>query len=459
MYSIGLRSRCPGHRTSGYRAVQENLRNLPSLTAVIATEPLPDPPQHRSYTTFEEIFSRGEVDPPPVGISDQDLACLIYTSGSTGTRKGVVCGHNNAAFAADAIISYLENTADDRVINVLPFSFDYGLYQLLMTVRFGGTLVVACGFICVASVLRTIERYKVTGFPLIPSLASMLVKHNLQGYDLSSLRYITSTAAALPPSHLRQLQALLPQVKIFSMYGMTECKRTLYLPPDRIKDKPRSVGIPIPGTEVWVEGPGGRRCGPGEVGELVVRGSHVMRGYWNDSELTEKYFRAGPRSGERLLYSNDLFRTDGDGFYYSVARRDDIIKSPGGKVAPKEVEAVLCEHPHVINAAVIGVSDAVLGSAIVAVVIACAQAPSEHEIWRHCADRLESYMVPQRILFTDALPRTNNGKIDKQKLSALEELSATVRREAGADRQRPVCATSRLTTTAAAQTPLRQPCD
>ncbi len=417
---------------TGYRAVQGNLRNLPSLTAVISTEPLPDPPQHLSYMTFEEIFGRGEVDPPPVGIRDPDLACLIYTSGSTGIRKGVVCGHNNVAFAADAIISYLENTADDRVINVLPFSFDYGLYQLLMTVRFGGTLVVACGFICVASVLRTIERYKITGFPLIPSLASMLLKHNLQGYDLSSLRYITSTAAALPPSHLGQLQALLPHVRIFSMYGMTECKRTLYLPPDRTRDKPRSVGIPIPGTEVWVEGPGGRRCGPGEVGELVVRGTHVMRGYWNDPELTEKYFRADPKSGARLLYSNDLFRTDEDGFYYFVARRDDIIKSRGGKVAPKEVEAVLCEHSQVIEAAVIGVPDAALGAAIVAVAVSCAAAPSEDELWRHCADRLESYMVPHRILFADTLPRTSNGKIDKQKLSMMDILPAMGRTEAGA---------------------------
>jgi len=411
---------------AGYRAVQRNLENLPSLTTLISTEALPDPPQHLSYTTFEEILRRSEVDPPAAGICDQDLACIIYTSGSTGIRKGVVCGHSNVAFAADAIISYLENTPDDRVINVLPFSFDYGLYQLLMTVRFGGTLVVASGFICVAAVLRTIERYKVTGFPLIPSLASMLLKDNLEGYDLSSLRYVTSTAAALPPSHLQQLQALLPHVRIFSMYGMTECKRTLYLPPDRIRDKPRSVGIPIPGTEVWVEGLDGNKCGPGEVGELVVRGSHVMRGYWNDRELTEKYIRAGPSSGERLLYSNDLFRIDEDGFYYFVARRDDIIKSRGGKVAPKEVEAVLCEHPQVIEAAVVGVPDPALGSAIVAVVVSGAASPSEHELWRHCADRLESHMVPHRILFTDALPRTSNGKIDKHTLSMMDILPTMV---------------------------------
>ena len=260
-------------------------------------------------------------------------------------------------------------TADDIVINVLPLSFDYGLYQLLMVFKFGGTLVLEKGFAYPAAVLKRIEQEKVTGFPGVPTLFAMLLQMDLSRFDLSSLRYLTNTAAALPVEHIQRLRDCLSLGRLYSMYGLTECKRTLYLPPEELDRRPGSVGIAIPGTEVWIEDEDGNRLGPGEVGELVVRGSHVMQGYWNNPEATARWYRPGRYPAERLLYTGDLFRMDEDGFFYFVARKDDIIKSRGEKVAPKEVEHVLYQLPGVVEAAVIGVPDDLLGQAIKAFVV------------------------------------------------------------------------------------------
>jgi len=212
--------------------------------------------------------------------AEDDLACLIYTSGSTGQPKGVMSEHRNVVFASGSIIQYLENTESDIVLAVSPLSFDYGLYQLLMTFRFGGTLVLENSFAFPSLVLQRIAEERVTVFPACRLFFSLLLAQDLDAFDLSSLRYLTNTAAALPPSHVLELCKKFPHAKLFSMYGLTETKRTLYMPPDKLEQRPGSVGIPIPGTETWLEDDEGRRLGAGKVGELVVKGPHVMRGYW-----------------------------------------------------------------------------------------------------------------------------------------------------------------------------------
>lgn len=392
------------------------LHELSTVSTIVATCEPETPPSAVNCLALPQIFARFSDEPPNMPVIDQDLACLIYTSGSTGEPKGVVCGHNNVAFAAGSIITYLENRPEDIVINVLPFSFDYGLYQLLMVVRFGGTLVIENNFGFPAAVLRTIEHERVTGLPAVPTLISMLLSLDLGQYDLRSLRYISNTAAALPPTHIHQLQQRLPHVRIYSMYGMTECKRTLYLPPEELSKRPSSVGIAIPGTEVWVEDSCGRRLGPDQVGQLVVRGSHVMRGYWGDDELTNRVYRPGPTPAERVLYTGDLFRMDEEGYFSFVARLDDIIKSRGEKVAPREVEAIICELPGVHEAAVVGVPDEVLGEAIRAYVVTNDATLNEQQVRRHCLDRLENFMVPQEVVFVASLPRNPSGKIDRRML-------------------------------------------
>ncbi|NLE46473.1 MAG: AMP-binding protein [Chloroflexi bacterium] len=351
---------------------------------------------------------------PPCDAIDVDLACLIYTSGSTGRPKGVMSTHANVVFAASSIIQYLDNTPDDIVINVLPLSFDYGLYQLLMTFKFGGTLVLERSFAYPVATLRRIEQEQVTGLPGVPTLFAMLLNLDLRKYDLSSLRYLTNTAAALPVEHIQRLRAAFPWARLFSMYGLTECKRTLYLPPEELDRRPGSVGIPIPGTDAWIEDDAGNRLLPGETGELVVRGSHVMQGYWNDPEMTSRRYRPGRYPAERLLYTGDLFRTDEHGFFYFVARKDDMIKSRGEKIAPKEIESVLYQLPEVVEVAVIGVPDPILGEAIKAVVVCSNHSQlTEKDLLRHCTQHLEDFMVPKHLEFRDSLPRTASGKIDK----------------------------------------------
>jgi long-chain acyl-CoA synthetase len=367
--------------------------------------------------SFRDVLARAPANRPACHNIDLDLACLIYTSGTTGEPKGVMSDHSNVVFAASSIIEYLGNLENDVVLNVLPLSFDYGLYQLLMTFKFGGTFVLERSFTYPAVILKRIEQERVTGFPGVPTVYAMLVSMDLSSFDLSSLRYLTNTAAALPVSHIDALRAKFPLVTLFSMYGLTETKRTLFLPPAELDRRPGSVGIPIPGTEAWLEDEQGTRLPYGATGELVVRGRHVMRGYWEAPELTARRYRLDPSTGDRICCTGDLFRTDADGFFYFVGRKDDIIKSRGEKVAPKEVETVIYQLAGVREVAVIGVPDAVLGHAIKAFVVTDNAALTEKQVLAHCRSHLEDFMVPKRVEFCAELPKTATGKIKKTGLS------------------------------------------
>jgi acyl-CoA synthetase (AMP-forming)/AMP-acid ligase II len=347
---------------------------------------------------------------------DLDLACLIYTSGTTGDPKGVMSDHSNVVFATGSIIQYLHNVEEDIVIDVLPLSFDYGLYQLLMTFRFGGTLVLERGFAYPAQILKRIEQERVTGFPGVPTIFAIMLRMDLSVYNLSGLRYLSNTAAALPVSHITELREKFKWATLYSMYGLTETKRTLYLPPDQLDTRPGSVGIAIPGTEVWIEDEDGTRLGPGQTGELIVRGRHVMRGYWEAPEATAARYRPGPIPGERVCYTGDLFRMDEDGYFYFVSRKDDIIKSRGEKVAPKEIETVLYGIKGVIEAAVIGVPDPILGEVPKAFLVLGGVELNEAQVLAHCRANLEDFMMPKYIEFRRELPKTSSGKIKKTDL-------------------------------------------
>ena len=349
---------------------------------------------------------------------DLDLAALIYTSGSTADPKGVMSSHRNVISAAQSIIQYLENRNDDIIINVLPLSFDYGLYQVIMSVMFGGTVVLEKNFLFLHKILKTIEEERVTGFPIVPTIAAMLLgMKNLKKYDFSSLRYMTNTGAALPVEHIRRIRTLFPHVKFFSMFGLTECKRVSYLPPEELDRRPSSVGKAMPNCEVFILDEDGNEAAPGEVGELVIRGSNVMRGYWNAPELTAKTYRPGRFPDEKVLYSGDYFRKDEEGFLYFLGRKDDMIKSKGERVSPKEVENIICEIEGVAEAAVIGVPDEILGKAIKAFVAPVKGSKlTDKTVLKYCANNLETFKVPKYVILIDSLPRTPNGKIDKKAL-------------------------------------------
>jgi amino acid adenylation domain-containing protein len=354
---------------------------------------------------------------------DIDLANLIYTSGSTGEPKGVMSSHQNMIAASRSIIQYLENTSEDVILNVLPLSFDYGLYQVIMAFMFGGSVVLEKSFLYPIRVLELLGKRGITGFPLVPTIVTfMLNMRNLNKYDVSSIRYMTNTAAALPVEHIRKLRTLMPQVRLYSMYGLTECKRVSYLPPEELDQRPSSVGKAIPNSEVFIVDENGGEVAPGEIGELVIRGAHVMQGYWNSPELTAKTFRNGRRLGERLLFSGDLFRQDEEGYLYFVGRKDDMIKTKGERVSPREIENVLCELEGVSEAAVIGIPDKILGQAIKAFIVNCSGVHlTGKKVLRHCTNQLEIFMVPKYMEFVQTLPRTPNGKIDKKSLKKAQK--------------------------------------
>jgi long-chain acyl-CoA synthetase len=350
---------------------------------------------------------------------DQDLASIIYTSGSTGEPKGVMLSHLNMVSACTSVSTYLALNESDIIICVLPLAFDYGLYQLLMSVKVGATLVLERSFTFPIQVLDVMGRERVTVFPGVPTIFSMLMNlKDLEKYPLPHLRKITNTAAALSEEHIRRLRALFSKATLFSMYGLTECKRVTYLPPEQLDVRPTSVGRGMPNEEVWLVDDNGNRLPDGSTGELVIRGSNVMRGYWGKPDETAKRLKPGPIPGEMILYSGDLFRTDNEGWLYFVARRDDIIKSRGEKVSPREVENALYSFDGVLEAAVIGVDDAVLGQAVKAFVVTKAGYQlSERDVIRHCLGQLENFMAPKFVEFVAELPKTDTGKIKKTGLS------------------------------------------
>jgi acyl-CoA synthetase (AMP-forming)/AMP-acid ligase II len=327
--------------------------------------------------------------------------------------------HRNMLTAATSITTYLENVESDIILGLLPLSFDYGLYQMIMAFRMGARLVLERSFTYPAEVLQRVIEEKVTGFPGVPTIFAILGGlRNLDKYDFSGIRYVTNTAAALSTKHIDMIRQTFPAAKVFSMYGLTECKRCTYLPPADIDRKPLSVGIAIPNTELWIVNDQGEKLGPGEVGQLVIRGATVMRGYWEKPEETAKKLRPGPLPGEMVLYTGDFCKLDEEGYLYFVGRMDDIIKSRGEKVAPKEVEAVIVNIAGVKEVAVIGVPDAILGQAVKAfVVLEEGISLTDRDILAECQKRLENFMVPKFVEFTAELPKTTTGKIKKTGLA------------------------------------------
>jgi long-chain acyl-CoA synthetase len=387
---------------------------LPELAAVV-------PAGEGDGAAWDALLLSASAARPRTRRIDADLCCLFYTSGSTGVPKGVMLTHLNVRTASASILQYLQLRREDVTLTFSPLSTDYGWYNVALALQAGATAVLETAFLHPGQIVRAAAEHGVTGLALVPTMIALALRFpQVNGGALPTVRYVTSTGQALPPSHLLQLQERLPAARIYSMYGLTECKRVAYLDPEQLRLRPASVGKAIPNTEVWlVDGEGRRMARPGAVGELVVRGSHVMRGYWNRPQETAACLRDGEVPGEKVLMSGDLFRMDDEGYLYFVGRRDDLFKCGGHLVSPREVEAALHEIPGVVMAAVVGVPDEVLGQAVkaaVAVEEGCALTAAQ--VVAHCRARLESHLVPRVVEVRDALPRTAAGKTDRRALAA-----------------------------------------
>jgi len=417
-----------GARLTSLSAV---LKDLPSLQGLVVIDdgtlldvqiPTLDFDECRRRRSTSEIGDLG---------IEKDLAAILYTSGSTGKPKGVMLSHGQILAGASIVSTYLSITEADRILAVLPFSFDAGLNQIMTAFQHGGTCVLI-NFLFGRDIVDALRRERVTGLAGVPTLWSLLAQPSstLARTALPHLRYITNTGGAMPQTVLKQLREALPSTRIFLMYGLTEAFRSTYLPPEELDRRPTSMGKAIPDTEILVVNEHGRPCRPGEIGELVHRGPTVSLGYWGRPDLTAEVLRPHPflppelASEEKVCYSGDLVRMDEDGFLYFVGRRDAMIKSSGFRISATEVEEALYQSGLLKGAAVIGRPDEVLGQSIKAFVVARdGEQVRPDELTAYCASRLPRYMVPAAVEVVDDLPKTTSGKVDYPALRRREGLA------------------------------------
>lgn len=410
--------------TSPERAshLAEILPECPALRALLLSEPPPPGFSSAAASTVWDPDADAGCFVPPRRI-DNDMAAILYTSGSTGRPKGVIISHRNIVDGARSVSSYLELRPDDRLLAVLPFSFDYGLNQLASAVLTGASCVLF-DYLLPRDVLRALERHAITGLAAVPPLWAQLAPLEWPAPVKDSLRYITNSGGAMPDGVLARLRSQLPKTRPYLMYGLTEAFRSTFLPPDKIDERRGSMGQAIPNAEIMVVRPDGSPAAPNEPGELVHRGALVALGYWNDPERTATRFKPAPgRPGgipntELAVWSGDTVRMDEDGYLYFVGRNDGMIKTSGYRVSPEEVEEVIYASGGVETVAAIGVPHAELGQAIVLIVRRLPQVTlDEAALISLCRRTLPGYMVPARVVFTEHMLQNPNGKIDRAELA------------------------------------------
>lgn len=344
-------------------------------------------------------------------INDFDNALFIYTSGSTGSPKAVVSTHFNVIFCTKMISKVLEIKEDDVIGNFLPFSFDYGLYQIFLSFYNKSTLVIGNSNLAGIQIVKFLKEWKITVLPSMPHLTEGLIKILPRYKKQIPLRIITNTGENLPYSHILKLKKLLPECEIYPMYGLTECKRVSILKPNELEIKPGSVGRPLPEVECYIVDENNKILGSEEVGQLVVEGSNVMKGYWNNISLTNEKFKESRRENKNILYTGDLFKIDNEGYLYFIGRLNDLYKKNGFRISAKEIEETVYN----------------LDLAELAILIPPDQKEKNSRLFvktdknadyirNKLLNRLEYYKIPDKIIVLEDFPISVNEKIDKEKL-------------------------------------------
>ncbi|HUG63469.1 MAG TPA: AMP-binding protein [Methylomirabilota bacterium] len=403
---------------------RDALAGLPDLRAILLVDGDGDDGDPR--------VAPAEIDapPPPCEAIGEDLAAILYTSGSTGRPKGVMLSHANLLAGTRIVRTYLGIGPDDRILSILPLSFDYGLNQLLTAVEQRASLALLT-FRFGDEIVRALRDHRITVLAGVPTVWAVLTRAapSLAKTALPDLRAITNSGGAVPTDTVARLRALLPTTRIFLMYGLTEAFRSTFLDPDEIDRRPGSIGKAIPECEVFVVTPDGRRAAPGERGTLVHRGPTVSLGYWRRPGETERVIRQNPlrpveEGRDIVCVSGDVAYADAEGFLYFVGRRDAMIKSSGYRISPSEVEEVLMATGRFRQVAVIGLPDPALGQRVHAVGVGASEDVDVGAALSVAAGQLAAYMVPRTVELVDVLPVTANGKVDVARLVA--ERSADV---------------------------------
>ncbi len=358
---------------------------------------------------IERLFAKSGEEP-------NDLAAIFYTSGSTGEPKGVMLSHRNLVSNTIATCKYLELTAEDNIMVILPFYYIYGNSLLLTHILVGGRVVIDNRFLYPEVILDTMERESVTGFSGVPSNFIILLENSsMPKRELKSVRYFTQAGGAMAPEVTKKFIDTFPEKELFIMYGQTEAApRITWCPPGKLAEKMGSIGIPVPGITVKIIDDKGKEAPIDVSGELIASGPNVMLGYWNQKEATDEVIKDG------WLYTGDLALKDDDGYFFITGRKKEIIKSGGNRVSAKEVEECLLEHDNIIEAAVVGIPDNLLGEAIKAVIVTRnGVSLSRKDIESHCRPRISEHKIPHKIQFLDSLPKYQSGKINKPLLKEM----------------------------------------
>ena len=385
---------------------------------VCVTQPSPASSSHRQWAEWPSLSSMtedGVVADAPDGSAPREFdaevpALLMYTSGSTGSRRGVIQTHRNVSANTRSICAYLELTAADRVMSILPLYHCYGKSLLQTHLFAGGSVFFDHRFLYPRVVMSAISEQGCTGFAGVPATFELLREHVSTGrIDKPTLRYLTQAGGAMQQDTIRWVRAAFAPAKLFVMYGQTEATgRLSYLPPEMAEIKAGSIGRGVPGVQLAVLDENLEECAAGAVGALVARGENVTPGYFGDAGATAEILHDG------WLWTGDLAYRDADGFVYIIGRVKDMLKLRGHRVGADEIEQLLRRHPAVGEAAVVGAPDALEGERAVAFVVTRDGMPvSEEDLKRFCRDRAAGYMIPRRVLFETSLPRTDTGKLAK----------------------------------------------
>ncbi len=404
------------------KALADDLRDCPDLKQIVLVdEKEAEAPVGKTLHRWPDVMAEGaHSDALFHRVIDTDMTAILYTSGSTGLPKGVVLSHRNMVAGAESVAHYLENSADDVILSVLPLSFDAGFSQLTTAFSAGATAVLM-NYLLPRDVIRTAAKHKVTGLTCVPPLWVQLADLEWPEEAVQSLRYVASTGGRMPRPVVQKLRGHLPESQVIVMYGLTEAFRSTYLPHAEWEKRPDSMGRAIPNAEIMVVRDNGEPCDAGEVGELVHRGALVAMGYWNDPERTAERFKPAPGqpSGipipEMAVWSGDRVKRDEDGYLYFVGRKDEMIKTSGYRVSPTELEETLYASGLIGEVVALGIDDMELGQAIVVVVTPKAgQALDPSEITAYCRRELPTFMVPHHVIGWQSLPRNPNGKLDRK---------------------------------------------
>lgn len=402
-----------------YQALHAELSNFPHLQIVLLGDDALSFENQRVIAWPTLLQRRG--DRVSAARIDHDIAAILYTSGSTGKPKGVVLSHRNLIAGAESVSSYLNNDQHDRLLAVLPLSFDYGLSQLTTAFRVGAS-VVLFEYLFAQDVIKACDRFAITGLAAVPPLWSQLAALTWPEAVRKTLRYWTNSGGHLPRSTLKQLREKLPSTTPYLMYGLTEAFRSTYLAPEQIDARPDSIGKAIPNADIRVLRADGSECDSDEPGELVHRGALVALGYWNAPEKTAERFKPFPLNAalalpEIAVFSGDKVRKDRDGFLYFIGRDDELIKSNAYRISPTEIEDVILSDAQVVETVVFGVPHPIMGQAIIAVLVA--QLNYDEKELRQCLQtQLPSFMLPQQLIKVDSIARNSNGKFDRAALRA-----------------------------------------